>query len=96
MTLSVVLQHDFWCRQFAGCYHCTKSQLRKVLELEFEALLLCFFLRMMVIKLLADVWSIADATATAVLAIAEISAVVGTAWAGGKAQATCRQVILRS
>lgn len=48
----------------------------------------------MVIKLLADVWSIADATVTAVLAMAEISAVVGTAWAGGEAPATCRQVIL--
>lgn len=51
---------------------------------------------MLVIKLLADVQSIADATVTAVLAMAEISAVVGTAWAGGKAQATCRQVILPS
>lgn len=48
------------------------------------------------IKLLADVQSLADATVTAVLAMAEISAVVGTAWAGGKAQATCRQVILPS
>lgn len=48
----------------------------------------------MVIKLLADVWSVADATTTPVLATAEISAVVGTAWAGDKAQATCRQVIL--
>lgn len=48
----------------------------------------------MEIKLLADVRSTADATATAVLAMAEISAVVGTAWAGGKEQATCRQVIL--
>lgn len=37
------------------------------------------------VKLLADVWSIADATMTAVLAMAEISAVAGTAWAGGKA-----------
>lgn len=51
---------------------------------------------MLVIKLLADVSSIADATVTAVLAMAEISAVVGTAWAGGEAQATCRQVILSS
>lgn len=65
-----------------------------MLELELQALLLCVFLSMMVIKLLADVWRVADATATAVLATAEISAVVGTAWAGGKAQATCRQVIL--
>jgi len=45
---------------------------------------------MMEIKLLADVWSITDATATALLAMAEISAVVGTAWAG-RAQATWRQ-----
>lgn len=64
------------------------------MEVELRALLLCFFLSMVVIKLLADVWSVADATATAVLAMAEISAVVGTAWAGGKAQATHRQVIL--
>lgn len=48
----------------------------------------------MVIKLLADVWSFTGATVTAVLAMAEISAVVATAWAGGRAQATCKQVIL--
>lgn len=59
--------------------------------MELQALLLCVFLSMMGIKLLADVWSIADATATALLAMAEISAVVGTAWAGGKAQAASRQ-----
>lgn len=69
-------------------------QLRKALELELQGLLLCFFLSMMAIKSLADVWSIADTTVTAVLAMAEIPAVVGTAWTGGKAQVTCRQVIL--
>lgn len=58
--------------------------------MELQALLLCVFLSMMEIKLLADVWSITDATATALLAMAEISAVVGTAWAG-RAQATWRQ-----
>lgn len=44
MASSVVLQCDFQCRQVAGFYHCTKSQLNKTLELELEALLLCFFL----------------------------------------------------
>lgn len=48
----------------------------------------------MAIKSLADVWSMADTSATAVLAMAEIPAVVGTAWTGGKAQVTCKQVIL--